>query len=54
MSVQSSVNGNVTVAPPIGESGTGGGGTGAAFVIVTASVGDGRLRTPSADTATMR
>ena len=54
MSVQSSVNGNVTVAPPIGDSSVGGGGTGAAFVIWTLSVGDGRLRTPPADTATMR
>ena len=48
------MNGNVTVAPPTGDSGVGGGGTGAAFVMCTFRIGDGSPRTLSADTAVMR
>ena len=54
MSVQSKVNGIDTVAPPLGDSGVGAGGTGAVLVIFTFRVGDGSPRTPSADTARTR
>ena len=54
MSDQSKVNGSDTVALFTGETCVGGGGTGAALAIFTFSVGDGRPRTLSTETARTR
>ena len=54
MSDQSNVNGSETVAPPAGDSGVGGGGTGAVLVIWTFSVAEGSPRTLSTETERTR